>query len=143
MKTKITFAVLIGGLAWAGISAFAQNQKTQPPETTHLIASIQGPALYKAYCAVCHGTDGRGNGPMAKSLKVSVADLTRIAMRNGGTFPRMRVERIILGEDIPSGHGAREMPLWGPVFSQVEADQDLGRVRVDNLARFIEGMQVK
>jgi hypothetical protein len=80
---------------------------------------------------------------MAKSLKVSVADLTRIAMRNGGTFPRMRMERIILGEDIPSGHGAREMPLWGPVFSQVTADQDLGRVRVDNLARFIEGMQIK
>jgi hypothetical protein len=80
---------------------------------------------------------------MAKSLKVSVADLTRIAMRNGGTFPRMRMEQIILGEDIPSGHGAREMPLWGPVFSQVTADQDLGRVRVDNLARFIEGMQIK
>jgi mono/diheme cytochrome c family protein len=143
MKRKIAFGVLIGGLAWAGISALAQNQKAQPTETTHLIASIRGPALYKAYCAVCHGTDGRGNGPMAKSLKVSVADLTRIAMRNGGTFPRMRMERIILGEDIPSGHGAREMPLWGPVFSQVTADQDLGRVRVDNLARFIEGMQIK
>jgi mono/diheme cytochrome c family protein len=144
MKTKIAFGALLGGgLAWACISAFAQNQKAQPPDTTRLIASIQGPALYKAYCAVCHGTDGRGDGPMAKSLKVPVADLTRIAMRNRGTFPRMRVERIISGEDIPSGHGARAMPLWGPVFSQVEADQDLGRVRVDNLARFIEGMQVK
>jgi mono/diheme cytochrome c family protein len=143
MNTRITFGVLMGGLAWTCIGALAQDQKAQPAETTRLITSIQGPALYKAYCAVCHGTDGKGSGPMAKSLKVPVADLTRITMRSGGKFPRMRVEQIILGEEIPAGHGAREMPLWGPIFSQVTTDQDLGRVRVDNLARFLEGMQAK
>jgi len=122
----------------------AQAQKTQPPETTHLIDSMQGPALYAAYCAVCHGKDGKGGGPMAKSLRVTPPDLTRIAMRNGGKFPMARIQRIISGEEaLPAGHGTREMPVWGPVFSQVAWDQDLGRIRVDNLARSIEGMQTK
>ena len=148
MNTNIACRLFLGGLVSVCYSAWAQNQKATPPEPVHpertqLIASIQGPALYKAYCAVCHGNEGRGNGPMAKSFKIPIADLTRIAARSGGKFPRMRMERIILGEEVPTGHGARDMPLWGPIFSQVGADQDLGRVRVDNLARFLEAWQVK
>ena len=81
---------------------------------------------------------------MAKSLKVTPADLTRLAMRNGGTFPMARIQRTISGQESrPAGHGPREMPVWGPIFSQIAWDQDLGRVRVDNLARYIAGMQEK
>ena len=112
------------------------------PGEAWLINSIQGPNLYKAYCASCHGMDAKGAGPMAGSLRVSPSDLTRISARNGGTFPLARVSRIISGEE-PSrrGHGTHEMPVWGPVFSQVEADRDLGRVRVDNLARYLQQLQ--
>ena len=79
---------------------------------------------------------------MASSLKTSPADLTRIAARNGGTFPLMRIEKIIAGEERPpSGHGTHEMPVWGPIFSQVEQDRDLGRVRIDNLARYLREIQ--
>jgi mono/diheme cytochrome c family protein len=107
-----------------------------------LIDSIQGPALFKAYCASCHGVDARGGGPMANSLKVAPADLTRISMRSGGTFPLARVSRIISGEEqMPSGHGTSDMPVWGPIFSRVEADRDLGRVRIDNLARYLKQLQ--
>ena len=54
----------------------------------------------------------------------------------------MRIERIISGEEeLPRGHG--EMPVWGPVFSQVDRDQDLGRVRIDNLARYLRDIQSK
>ncbi len=114
----------------------------QTPETTHLIDSLQGPALYTAYCAVCHGADGKGGGPMAKSLKVMPPDLSRIVVRNGGNFPLERVQRIISGEELlPAGHGTRPMPVWGPVFSQISWDQDLGRVRVYNLAKYIDSIQ--
>jgi len=133
---------MVGGL-FAILANSAQTQKTQPPETTHLIDSVQGPVLYRAYCAVCHGKDGKGGGPMAKSLKVPPPDLTRLATRNGGSFPMARIQRIISGEEPrPAGHGTREMPVWGPIFSQIAWDQDLGRVRVNNLARYIEGMQI-
>ena len=135
---------MAGGLFLVILLSSAQTQKAQSPETTHLIDSIQGPALYTAYCTVCHGKDGKGGGPMAKSLKVAPLDLTRIAIRNRGTFPTVRMQRIISGEEpLTAGHGTREMPVWGPIFSQVAWDQDLGRVRVYNLAKYIEGIQTK
>ena len=81
---------------------------------------------------------------MAASLKTPPSDLRRIAARNAGVFPIARVQRVITGEEpLPTGHGTREMPLWGPVFSQIAWDQDMGRIRVNNLARYIEKMQAR
>jgi mono/diheme cytochrome c family protein len=119
-----------------------QDHAGQNPEEIRLIHSVQGPALYQAYCASCHGKDAKGDGPIAKSLKIPPSDLTRIAMRNGGTFPMARVEGIISGEaPLPGVHGSREMPVWGPIFSQVAWDMDLGRVRINNLARYLREIQ--
>src|SRR5947207_12124455 len=136
-------------LAAAGVALFcgiasAQNKQAAPVDSTRLIDSIQGPTLYKAYCAVCHGPNAKGDGPMAKSLKTAPSDLTRITSRNNGMFPVAKVRRIIAGEEsLASGHGTKEMPVWGPIFSQVAWDQDLGRVRIDNLARYLETLQGK
>jgi mono/diheme cytochrome c family protein len=109
--------------------------------SVRLISSLDGAKLYKAYCAACHGMGGEGNGPAAWTMKVTPPALTRIAERNGGAFPMARVERIISGEEVSGSHGTREMPLWGPIFSQVGPDQDLGRVRVDNLTRYLMSIQ--
>lgn len=139
-----TSGLMAGGMLLSILLSSAQTPKAQPSETTHLIDSIQGPALYTAYCTVCHGKDGKGGGPMAKSLKVAPSDLTRISTRNRGVFPTARMQRIISGdEQLPAGHGTREMPVWGPIFSQIAWDQDLGRVRVYNLAKYLEGIQTK
>lgn len=37
---------------------------------------VQGAALYPTHCAACHGADGRGDGPAARTLPVPPADLT-------------------------------------------------------------------
>lgn len=144
MRNRAVFAaaglVLLSGFCWG------QNKSGKPAsaESTRLIDSIQGPDLYKEYCAVCHGADAKGGGPMAAALKTAPADLTRISARNNGMFPLAKVRRIISGEEaLPGGHGTRQMPVWGPVFSQVARDQDLGRVRVDNLARYLQTLQAK
>ena len=64
---------------------------------------------------------------MAKSLKVTPPDLTLISVRNGGKFPMARIQRIISGEEpLPAGHGTREMPLWGPIFSSFASFCELG-----------------
>ena len=133
----------VGALALLVSSSFAQNPKEQD-QSARLINSLQGAELYKAYCAVCHGSDAKGNGPMSKSLRSAPPGLTRIAARNGGSFPLVRVRSVISGEEaLGAGHGTREMPVWGPIFSQVGQDQDFGRVRIDNLARYLESLQTK
>lgn len=138
----VAFGWSLGSSQGATQSA-VQNQRSKQEEG-RLIESIQGPALYQTYCASCHGKDAKGGGAMARSLKVAPADLTRITARNGGKFPLMRIERIISGEErTGSGHGTREMPVWGPIFSEVARDQDLGRVRIDNLARYLRDIQAK
>jgi len=137
-------ASIVAGFALCAVlpvGVLVSEQKSEPPRTGD---AVQGASLYQAHCAVCHGQDAKGDGPMAKSLKVSPPDLTRIATRNHAHFPLARVQKIIAGEvAVPAGHGTREMPVWGPVFSQIVWDQDLGQIRVYNLARYIEQKQAK
>ncbi|HWP86215.1 MAG TPA: cytochrome c [Terriglobia bacterium] len=116
----------------------------QPPfePPPHRIQSLEGVALYMAYCASCHGRDGKGYGPASPALKTPPPDLTRLSQRYGGKFPREFVEKTILGEDIPAvAHGSREMPVWGPIFGQIEWDRDLRNVRVRNLSMYLESIQ--
>jgi hypothetical protein len=132
-------------LACAGIAfvseVHASQQEQQAPR--HLIPSLKGPELYQSYCAACHGKDGHGRGPTAAVLKSAVPDLTTIARRNKGTFPRDGVRTTIAGDDRPVAHGTREMPLWGPIFSQIENDTDYGSVRLENVVLYLESIQVK
>ena len=139
MKTGIAVSFLVCFLL--ATSMLLRGQKVEPAPS---LEPVDGAALYQAHCAVCHGLRARGGGPLAKSLRVAPPDLTRIAVRNGSSFPLGRVRKIIAGEiAIPAGHGTREMPVWGPVFSQIAWDQDLGQIRVYNLARYLEQKQAK
>jgi mono/diheme cytochrome c family protein len=101
--------------------------------------------LYKHHCAACHGVDAKGGGPTAAVLKIAVPDLTAIYRRSKGKFTAAMIEKIISGETpvATPAHGSRQMPIWGPVFSQVEWDQNLGRIRTHNLAKYIESLQKK
>jgi mono/diheme cytochrome c family protein len=144
--SSIGTLVIVGAL-FAVVGADTQDGKRAQalaPDEQPVIISVHGSKLYKIYCASCHGEDAKGHGPMAVWLKVPPTDLTRIAARNGGEFPLVQVNRTISGEAaVLSGHGTRAMPIWGPVFSQVNRDQDLGRVRIDNLARYLRDIQTK
>jgi mono/diheme cytochrome c family protein len=117
----------------------AQKIKREPITP---IRDVAGAATYKAYCAQCHGTEGRGNGPVAKALNVAPADLTRIAERRGGHFRTVDVKQIILGDQEMLPHGTREMPLWGPAFRSVE-DSAVAELRLANLVRYLETLQQK
>ncbi len=118
------------------LAACVPGQAPTPPSS--------GKADFTELCAPCHGVSAKGDGELAKSLAHPPADLTGLSSRHGGVFPMARVDRIIAGEEqLPLGHGTREMPVWGPIFSQVERDQNLGRVRVDNLTRYLMTLQTK
>lgn len=53
----------------------------------------------------------------------------------------------MLGISMPnmliSAHGSRDMPIWGPIFHQIEEDRDFGGIRLHNVTRYIEIIQQK
>jgi mono/diheme cytochrome c family protein len=107
--------------------------------------SMSGQDLYRRFCASCHGVEGRGDGPVAASLKVEVPDLTLIARRGGDSYPRDRILRIIDGRFIVGAHGTRTMPIWGEDFSRLEiGNPDAERatkVVLDRLADYVWQLQ--
>jgi mono/diheme cytochrome c family protein len=72
-----------------------------------------GKTLYLLGCAVCHGIDGKGKGPLSEQLKVAPADLTVLTKKNNGVFPVSSVYETIDGRKVIAAHGTREMPIWG------------------------------
>lgn len=128
-------------LAALGAHSQTPPKAPAPQEPPPLIRSVKGPDLFRAYCASCHGTDAKGNGPAAAALKPKVPDLTLLAKHNSGKFPEDRVRKTIMGDDALAAHGSREMPIWGPVFHQIEEDVDWGHVRLANLAQYLKSIQ--
>lgn len=104
---------------------------------------LDGEKIFRSYCAACHGVNGKGDGPAAPALKTALPQLTTIAKRNGGTFPTARVRSIIAGDGVPAAHGSRAMPVWGPIFHQIDYDQDLGNVRLKNVTEYLITLQQK
>ncbi len=73
----------------------------------------KGKHIFKHYCAVCHGLSGAGNGPNAKYLDPSPADLTRDEM---ASFSDDEIYEVIekggFAVDL-----APAMPPWGKTLS--------------------------
>jgi mono/diheme cytochrome c family protein len=134
-------AVLVAGLFAAASTAPDDKAKRQTDQPRRLIHSLQGPDIYRAYCASCHGMTGKGDGPVAPALTTKMPDLTAITQRNGGIFPANRVRKIISGDEVILGHGSREMPIWGPIFHQVEEDRDYGEIRLQNITEYLKSIQ--
>lgn len=83
-------------------------------------SAVRGKELFAEYCTSCHGVSGKGDGPVASSLRTAPADLTALAAHNKGQFPSLRVMQAIkAGPNVPA-HGSEVMPVWGPIFLRGE-----------------------
>lgn len=102
----IWMAAILAGL---GSAALAEGEEVRPGD------AAEGEALYQAHCAVCHGIDATGNGPMAPVLLVQPTDLTTLIARHQGVFPLERVAARIDGRDPLVAHGS-QMPVYGLFF---------------------------
>jgi mono/diheme cytochrome c family protein len=73
---------------------------------------VDGRSAYLESCAGCHGADDTGDGATGRGLANAPPDLTTIAARNGGTFPRDQVMSTIDGLD-RGAHFSPAMPEFG------------------------------
>jgi mono/diheme cytochrome c family protein len=111
------------------VAALALPLSAQDRSPRKLIPEMDGKSLFQAYCASCHGMDGKGRGPVAAALKEKVPDLTTLSFRRGGKFPAADLEKMILGEgDSRAAHGNSEMPVWRPPFLPAWNDHRRGRL---------------
>jgi mono/diheme cytochrome c family protein len=119
----------------------AKNIKRVPVKST---SPASGKEMFTNYCVTCHGTDGKGSGPAAASLKTTPPDLTALARNNGGKYPALKVASILRGESTLAAHGSKEMPIWGPLFRSVAGGHESEvQQRISNLSKYVESLQAK
>ena len=107
--------------------------------------STTGGEVYRTYCASCHGTSARGDGPLASAMNKKPANLTEIAKRNGGEFPSELVFKTIDGKTPVRGHGGPDMPVWGDAFSKSREAGDAERVKavIQSLVDYLGSIQLR
>jgi mono/diheme cytochrome c family protein len=125
--------------------AAAAGQGRRPAGPALILDSLTGRDSFEFYCASCHGSGGKGDGPVAPSLKMPPADLTALARRNGGAFPHQRVVSLVTGAEprLATVHGSSEMPVWGPVFRFLDPSDVRVKLRIENVVSYIETLQIK
>ncbi len=132
------FSVVQGRSASTG-----QQEKGLKKVAISYTAPTSGAEMYKSYCAACHGTEGKGDGPAVEFLKTPPPDLRMLAQHNQGKYPADHVATTLRLGTPSRAHGTSDMPLWGELFRTVDVNQNLGDLRVKNLTRFIESLQLK
>ena len=139
MRMLITFTA---ALAVSTICFSQEPTKIKKVDIAYTQPS-SGAAMFKEYCAACHGADGKGTGPAASALKKAPADLTLLSKKNNGKYPTLEVQSFIKGDSAATAHGTRDMPMWGDIFHSVSAGEDIVTLRVSNLNDYIKGLQVQ
>jgi mono/diheme cytochrome c family protein len=129
-------------------SQSAASPQATKPEVRKVPAPYTDPSsgkgMYMAYCASCHGADGKGDGPAAPALKALPTNLTFVEAKNGGVFPEAHIMQVIKGDSMTAAHGNKEMPVWGPVFMLMgQHDTAQVQLRIRNLTKYLETIQQK
>lgn len=139
-RILLCFSLLAFGVAAQENSGPRRDHQSQLPPS--YVPS--GKAMFKQYCASCHGADGKGRGPATPGLNTRVRDLSTLSKRHGGKFPFEYVENVLRFGPGLSAHGSSEMPVWGPIFQYLENYNEAAvRQRIRNLCDYIESLQTK
>ena len=142
--SRFTLAAALMTVALAGMIATAgtPQQSTSDKPFSLLSPSLYGVDNFHDYCSPCHGRDGTGHGPVALALKTPPTDLTTLAARNQGVFPRARVrEYITNGSAEIAAHGSPAMPVWGPTFRALDNSDRSVAVRIANVVEYLATIQ--
>lgn len=133
----LAITLVMAGLLAAGVRAQAPVRREPTLEKTTV-----GSELFRFYCSNCHGQDAKGR-PATPAMRRAAPNLTALSVNHGGVFPREAVRNVIAnGAGKESAHGTSDMPVWGAIFRAFEPNDAMVAVRIDNLVRYLESLQV-
>jgi len=128
------------GVLAASITLADQTKKVVIPASP--TAANNGQQMYTNYCAPCHGSDGKGHGPVAAAMKTQPTDLTQLMRNNHGKYPDTHVVSVLDFGSEQSAHSSAAMPVWGPIFGNMNRTHlQEKQLRISNLARYLETIQ--
>ncbi len=141
-KAGNRIAALVTMLLFMSVTA-AMAQENIKKAPIKMTSAASGEEMFNTYCAVCHGTSGKGDGPASTEFKIPPANLTLLAKNHNGTFPEAYVAQVILtGPRDAKAHGSKDMPVWGRLFESL-GDEATVKLRIHNLAEYISTLQAK
>lgn len=115
---RATWLILLAGNYWGG--------------TAQASSAYEGRGLYVSYCLLCHGPGGKGDGPLAKAMNISPADLTTTVRSRSDII----LEKIITGRGRQTITGrdrhnllSDAMPEWQNVFSDSQIQSLIAYLR--------------
>ena len=142
MNPRIRTAAMVAAFLFTGVTA-AMAQDTIKKTPIPMTSATSGQEMFNTYCAVCHGTSGKGDGPASGEFKIPPANLTLLAKNHNGTFPEAYVSQVIqTGPRDAKAHGSKDMPVWGKLFASL-GDEATVKLRVHNLTEYIATLQAK
>lgn len=124
---------LCSSVVWGQVDGPSQGSKRDlMPASDQVNAIVRGRELYLGYgCAVCHGAEGRGDGPVAEKFYPFPIDFSEPeAYRQGFTVDAIR-RSIKFGISRP----------FAVVPSAMPAYDHLTEVELDKIARYINSLQ--
>ena len=147
MQNKRVAGFALAGMLLALGSAFLASQEILQQDTQVKRPPIphsnpqSGEQMYKDYCAACHGSAGKGDGPAAAFLKTWPPDLTKMAERNKGKYPEVKVKETLLFGISSQAHGTSDMPVWGRLFRMEDQNKKEVNTRVSKLTQYLQSIQ--
>ena len=105
--------LLVCGIGLLAIAGCAHQRRRLQEEIapTHEQLLGEGQRTYERACSSCHGLDGRGDGPVASSLKIRPTNLTLLAKRNGAAYA-------ILNREVTEHEPYADLALHGETIHQ-------------------------
>lgn len=103
-----------------------------PAAAANPSSAYEGRRLYVSYCQLCHGVEGKGDGPLAKAMKISPANLNTTVRSRSDTI----LTKIITGEGRQTITGrdrhnllSEAMPEWKDVFTKSQVKSLIAYLR--------------
>ena len=123
-RLRVPGFVLLSVLIFGGCSKPSEEYAPTPDES----ASHAGETIFQTRCFVCHGREGKGDGPASTGLGATVRDLTNPSWQESTSDETIR--SVIRNGAQAVGGSAAMTP-----------NRDLSDVQVQSLVRYIRALR--